>query len=126
MAASTRKFASVALAAIGLSVGLAGAAKANVVLPVTNLEFNQFSGTFTPEKDSVHRPLRRLAGQIGPGGQIGNLIGVGNQGSETVNQGVYDVYAGTGFSNTVPAGTNFFQADGNPISRARFSRPFLG
>jgi hypothetical protein len=111
MTASTRKFASVALAAIGLSVGLAGVAKANVVLPVTNLEFNQFTGTFSAPKTQFNTAAP-TGWSIGSGG---NLIGVGNQGSETSSAGVYAVYAGTGFSNTVPAGTNFFQADGNPI-----------
>ena len=114
MVASKRKFASVAaLATIGLSVGLSGAAKANVVLPVTNLEFNQFDGTFTAPK-TLFQTAAPTGWQIGPGGQISNLIGVGNQGSETSSAGVYAVYNGTGFSNTVPAGTNFFQADGNP------------
>jgi hypothetical protein len=113
MVASTRKFASVALATIGLSVGLSSVAKANVVLPVTNLEFNQFNGTFTAPK-TLFQTAAPTGWQIGPGGQQSNLIGVGNQGSETSSAGVYAVYNGTGFSNTVPAGTNFFQADGNP------------
>jgi hypothetical protein len=111
MVASTRKFAAVAIAAIGLSVGVAGVAKANLVLPVTNLEFNQFSGTFTAPKTQFNTAAP-TGWSIGSGG---NLIGVGNQGSETSSAGVYAVYGGTGFSNTVPAGTNFFQADGNPI-----------
>ena len=62
MVASTRKFAAVAIAAIGLSVGVAGVAKANLVLPVTNLEFNQFSGTFTAPKTEHERAKRRVFG----------------------------------------------------------------
>ncbi len=91
MTASTRKLASVAFAAIGLSVGLAGAAKADVILPVTNLGFNVFSGTFTPPKSrfTVAAPT---GWSIGNAPQNSNLIGVGNQGSETINSGVYDVY----------------------------------
>jgi hypothetical protein len=112
MTASTRKLASVAFAAIGLSVGLAGAAKA-VVLPATNLTFNAFSGTFTAPK-TLFTTAAPTGWSIGQPGSSGNLIGVGNQGSETSSAGVYAVAPGTGFSNTVPAGTKFFQADGNP------------
>ena len=112
MVASTRKSAAVAIAAIGLSVGLAGAAKA-VVLPVTNLTFNQFSGTFNGTKN-LFSDAKPTGWSIGSGSN-NNLIGVGSQGNETVaSGGLYAVYNGTGFSNTVPAGTNFFQADGNP------------
>jgi hypothetical protein len=125
MTASTRKLASVAFAAIGLSVGLAGAAKADVILPVTNLGFNVFSGTFTPPKSrfTVAAPT---GWSIGNAPQNSNLIGVGNQGSETINSGVYDVYKGTGFSNTVPAGTNFFQADGNPTFESTILQSISG
>jgi hypothetical protein len=121
MVASTRKFAAAALAAIGLSAGLAGAAKADV-LPVSNLGFNVFSGTFTAPKTqfSVAAPT---GWSVGSGG---NLIGVGNQNSETSSAGVYAVYNGTGFSNTVPAGTNFYQADGNPIFESTISQSISG
>jgi hypothetical protein len=110
---SSRKSASVALAAVGVTLGAAGVARADVVLPVTNLNFEQFSGTFTMPKTqfSVASPTGWSTGTS----SAGNLIGVGNQGSETTNAGVYDVYNGTGFSVTVPAGTNFYQADGNPL-----------
>jgi hypothetical protein len=110
---SSRRSASVALAAVGVTLGAVGAARADPVLPVTNLNFEQFSGTLTAPKTqfSDAGPTGWSTGT----GSAGNLIGVGNQGSETVNQGVYDVYEGTGFSVTVPAGTNFYQADGNPL-----------
>ncbi len=53
---------------------------------------------------------------IGAAAENANLIYVGQQGSEGYsnqsNGNIYGVY-GT-FSNTVPAGTNFYQADGNP------------
>ncbi len=47
---------------------------------------------------------------------VGNLIFIGQQGSEgSAANGTYGVYDFMpGFSVTVPAGTNFFQADGNP------------
>jgi PEP-CTERM motif len=113
MVKSTRNLASVALAAIGLSVGLASVAKANV-LNVTNLGFNHFNVPFTGPKETF-QAAQPTGWSIGPGGINSSLIGVGIQGSETINSGVYDVYPGAhGFSNTVPAGTNFYQADGNP------------
>jgi hypothetical protein len=113
MAISTGKSASIALAAIGLAMGLgAPAARADTVLPVTNLGFNEFDGTFSAPKSrfSTAAPTGWFTGAASDN----NLIGVGNQGSETSSSGVYAVYPGTGFSNTVPAGTNFYQADGNP------------
>jgi hypothetical protein len=101
-----------ATATVALSLGFAGPAKADMILPVTNLQFNQFSGTFTAPKTQFNNaaPTNWSTGTS----SAQSLIGVGNQGSETSGSGVYAVYPGTGFSNTVPAGTNFFQADGNP------------
>ena len=55
MTASTRKLASVAFAAIGLSVGLAGAAKADVILPVTNLGFNVAPYIFPAHLSGISR-----------------------------------------------------------------------
>jgi hypothetical protein len=116
-------FTAIGLAAIAVSAGLAYSAKADVVLPVQNLEFNQFTGTFTPPKTlfTTAAPTNWFIGTTI--GISSNLIGVGNQGSEGSSAGVYAVYdknttpptTGPGFSNTVPAGTNFFQADGNPM-----------
>jgi hypothetical protein len=106
-----RKSAGIGLTAVGLVLGLACSAQADVVLPVTNLGFNSFTGTFTPPK-TLFTTAAPTGWSIGPAAEINNLIGVGNQGSESSSQGVYAVY-GT-FSNTVPAGTNFYQADGNP------------
>ena len=54
---------------------------------------------------------------VGTAGAGGSLTYVGQQGSEGFAGGsgnVYSVYTNPGFSVTVPAGTNFFQADGNP------------
>ncbi len=54
---------------------------------------------------------------VGTAGADGSLTYVGQQGSEgfTGSPGnIYPVYTTPGFSVTVPAGTNFFQADGNP------------
>ena len=39
-----------ALGALGLSFGIAGGAHADVVLPVQNLDFSQFNGTFKAPK----------------------------------------------------------------------------
>jgi hypothetical protein len=124
MVTSNRKLASVALAAIGLSAGLASVAKADV-LPVTNLQFNQFTGTFNGTKNLFH-DAAPTGWSIG-GGSDGGLIGVGAQGAETSNAGgLYAVYNGTGFSNTVPAGTNFFQADGNPTFESTIFQTISG
>jgi len=107
------KCVSIGLAAIGLSLGVAGAARAATVLPVTDLSFNVFSGTFTAPK-TLFTTAAPTGWSIGSVAQLNNLIGVGNQGSETSSAGVYAVWGSTGFSNTVPPGTNFYQADGNP------------
>ncbi len=48
---SLRKSAIIGVSAIALSLGLAYSAQADVVLPVTNLTFNEFTGTFTQPKD---------------------------------------------------------------------------
>jgi hypothetical protein len=106
----SRKSTSVALAAIGISLGVVGAARADV-LPVTNLTFNQFDTTFNGTKEQFNN-AKPTGWSIG-GGSDGGLIGVGAQGYETSFDGIYGV-AGGPFSVTVPAGTNFYQADGNP------------
>jgi hypothetical protein len=118
MTVPTGKFASIALTAIGLSLGAAGAARA-AVLPVTNLTFNQLTNAFNPlnsQKDFFNS-VGPVGWSVGTAGQNGNLTYVGKQGSEGFQGGsgnVYPVYTNPGFSVTVPAGTNFFQADGNP------------
>jgi hypothetical protein len=112
MIVSSRKSTSIALAAIGISLGAAGAAWADTVLPVTNLTFNQFNNTFVGPKMQFNAAAP--TGWTTGGNSNQSLIGVGTQGSETSSSGVYAVAPGTGFSNTVPAGTNFYQADGNP------------
>jgi hypothetical protein len=118
-----RNSAVIGVAAIGLSLGLASLAQADV-LPVTNLQFNTFSGTFTPPKDSFEAALP-TNWTIGAPAQIANLIYVGQQGSEGSNaNGTYGVY-GT-FSNTVPAGTNFYQADGNPQYQSTIMQTISG
>jgi hypothetical protein len=112
---ASRLLSSVALG--GLSI-LAFAAQADV-LPVTNIEFNQLTNPFNPansQKDFFNSvaPIGWSTGAAGAGGA---LTYVGQQGSEGFQGGsgnVYKVYTNPGFSVTVPAGTNFFQADGNP------------
>jgi hypothetical protein len=117
----SRKSTSVALAAIGISLGVAGAARADEVLPVTNLTFNQFSGTFNAPKTQFNQ-----AAPTGwSTGTNNGLIGVGVQGSETSSDGVYAV-AGGPFSVTVPAGTNFYQADGNPLFESTILQTISG
>src|SRR5271169_3685769 len=110
-----RKSAAIGLAAIGLSAGLAYSAKAGV-LPVTNLTFNMLTNPLTQQKDFFNT-VAPIGWSVGTAGAGGSLTYVGQQGSEgfTGSPGnIYPVYTNPGFSVTVPAGTNFFQADGNP------------
>ncbi|HXC91454.1 MAG TPA: PEP-CTERM sorting domain-containing protein [Stellaceae bacterium] len=122
-----RKSAAIALTGVGLSLGLAGAAEAAAVLPVTNLQFNTFSGTFTPPKDFFTH-ADPTGWSIGSVAENANLIYVGQQGSEGYsnqsNGNIYGVY-GT-FSDTVPAGTNFYQADGNPQYESTIMQTITG
>jgi hypothetical protein len=114
------KSTAIGLAAAALSLGLAytaDPAKADV-LPVTNLGFNQFTGTFTAPK-TLFTTAAPTGWSIGAAAQLSNLIGVGNQGSEGSSQGVYAVY-GT-FSNR-PAPTSI-RRTATRSSRARSSRP---
>jgi hypothetical protein len=98
------------------SLLLAFSAQADL-LPVTNLGFNVFSGTFTTPKD-LFTHAQPTGWSIGPAAISEDLIYVGQQGSESFfgpgPANIYGVYANPGFSVTVPPGTNFFQADGNP------------
>jgi len=123
---SLRKSALTGVSAIALSLGLACAAEADVVLPVQNLAFNDFTGTFLAPKDLFTHaaPTNWFIGTTV--GLMSNLIGVGEQGTEgTFLNGIYGVYdttttpptTGPGFTNLFPGVTpavNFFQADGNP------------
>jgi hypothetical protein len=112
------KSATIGLTAIGLSLGLAYAAQADV-LPVTNLQFNMLANPFNPlnsQKDFFNS-VAPIGWSVGTAGADGSLTYVGKQNSEGFQGGsgnVYSVYTNPGFSVTVPAGTNFFQADGNP------------
>src|SRR5664279_938326 len=101
----------------GLSL-LAFSAQANI-LPVTNIDFNLLTNPFNPansQKDFFNS-VQPIGWSTGAAGAAGTLTYVGKQGSEGFQGGsgnVYRVYTNPGFSVTVPAGTNFFQADGNP------------
>jgi hypothetical protein len=122
-----RKSAAIGLAAIGLSAGLAYSAKADV-LPVTNLQFNMLAHPLTQAKDFFNT-VAPIGWSVGTAGAGGSLTYVGQQGSEgfTGSGGnIYPVYTNPGFSNTVPAGTNFFQADGNPDFENTIFKPFQG
>ena len=81
--------------------------------------FNNLANPFNPgnpQKDFFNS-VAPVGWSAGTAGADGTLTYVGKQGSEgiagTVGN-VYPVYTNPGFSVTVPAGTNFFQADGNP------------
>ena len=105
------------ISAFALSLAAVGA-QADV-LPAQNLTFNQLTNPFNPansQKDFFNS-VQPLDWSVGTAGAGGSLTYVGQQGSEGFQGGsgnVYPVYTNPGFSVTVPAGTNFFQADGNP------------
>ena len=115
----TNRLKALGISAFALSLATFGGQAAADVLPVQNLTFNQLTNPFNPansQKDFFNsvQPLDWLVGTAGAGG---SLTSVGQQGSEGFQGGsgnVYPVYTNPGFSVTVPAGTNFFQADGNP------------
>jgi len=125
------KSATIGLSAIALSLGLAYSAKASTMLPVTNLQFNMLTNPFNPlnsQKDFFNSvaPIGWSAGTAGAGG---SLTYVGKQGSEGFQGGsgnVYPVFTTPGFSVTVPAGTNFFQADGNPSFENTIMQTVMG
>jgi len=101
--------------AIGVSLGVGYSAEA-AVLPVTDLTFNNLAHPLTQAKDFFNT-VGPVGWSTGTAGANGSLTYVGQQGSEgfTGSGGnIYPVYTNPGFSVTVPAGTNFFQADGNP------------
>jgi hypothetical protein len=110
-----RKSAAIGVSAIALSLALACSAKADV-LPVTNLTFNELANPLTQPKDFFNTVMP-TGWSVGTAGMDGTLTYVGQQGSEGytgTGGNIYPVYTNPGFSVTVPAGTNFFQADGNP------------
>lgn len=121
------KSAALGLTAVGLSLGLGASAQADTMLPVQNLTFNQFNGTFTAPK-TLFTTADPADWSIGTTtGLVSNLIGVGNQGSEGSSQGVYAVYTNNpGFTDTVPAGYNFYQADGNPQFESTITQTISG
>jgi hypothetical protein len=111
----------IGLAAAALSLGLAYSAAADPFLPVQNLTFNQISGSFNngdgPQTKMFFNTVAPNDWSVGTAGAGGSLTYVGMQGSEGTAGAfgnIYPVYTTPGFTVTVPAGTNFFQADGNP------------
>lgn len=113
---SSRKSLAFGVSAIALALGVAHSAQADV-LPVSNLAFNVFDGTFATPKDFFTHAMP-TGWSIGTVATQQGLIYVGQQGSEGYTGpgpgNIYGVYTNPGFSDTVPAGTNFYQADGNP------------
>jgi hypothetical protein len=108
----------IGLAAAALSLGLAYSAAADPLLPVQNLTFNVFTGSFLSQPKMFFNTVIPTDWSVGTAGAGGSLTYVGMQGSESYSSGVpgniYGVYSNPGFTVTVPPGTNFFQADGNP------------
>ncbi len=135
-----RNSTAIGIAAVGLSLGFAYSAQANPLLPVTNLAFNVLAHPLTQAKD-FFTTVQPTGWSIGAAAQTTALsMSVSKapralQISRTGN--IYGVYSNPGFSNTVPAGTNFYQADGNPefestifqtisgLTRGQTLRPYL-
>jgi hypothetical protein len=108
----TRLLKCAALAGLSL---FAYSAQADI-LPATNIGFNVLTNPLTQNKDFFNK-VGPVGWSVGTAGAGGSLTYVGVQGSEgfTGSGGnIYPVYTNPGFTDTVPAGTNFFQADGNP------------
>src|SRR5271166_789608 len=132
------KSATIGFSAIALSLGLAYSAKAATMLPVTNLTFNQFNAGSSFTTPPIYTPkdyftdVNPTNWSVGAGASgNGNLIYVGQQGSEGTtgprpSSNVYAVYTNPGFSVTVPAGTNFYQADGNPAFESTIMQTVTG
>jgi len=132
------KSATIGFSAIALSLGLAYSAKAATMLPVTNLTFNQFNAGSSFTTPPIYTPkdyftdVNPTNWSVGAGASgNGNLIYVGQQGSEGTTgprpgSNVYAVYTNPGFSVTVPAGTNFYQADGNPAFESTIMQTVTG
>ncbi|HME24339.1 MAG TPA: PEP-CTERM sorting domain-containing protein [Acetobacteraceae bacterium] len=103
------------IASTALSLSLMTYSARADVLPVTNLGF---SGNALTQAKDYFNTVMPTGWSVGTAGANGSLTYVGQQGSEGFAGGpgnIYPVYdTNPGFSVTVPAGTNFFQADGNP------------
>ena len=124
------KAKAVAVAVAGVAAVAAYSAQ-GVPLPVTNIQFNVLTNPFNPlnsQKD-FFTSVQPVGWSIGPAAIIANLTYVGKQGSEGFAGGsgnVYAVYTNPGFSVTVPAGTNFYQADGNPEFQSTIFQTITG
>ena len=124
----SHKLAVLGLAAFGLSAGLADSAKADAVLPVTNLQFNMLTHPLTQQKDFFNTVMP-IGWSVGTAGAGGSLTYVGQQGSEGytgIGGNIYPVYTNPGSSVTVPAGTTFFRRTAILRSRTRSFRPSRG
>ena len=131
-----RNSTAIGIAVVGLSLGLAYSAQADVVLPVQNLGFNMFDTGSSFTTAPIYTPKDYFTSVKPTGWGIGavsngGLIYVGQQGSEGVtgprpSSNVYPVYTNPGFSVTVPAGTNFYQADGNPTFESTIVQTISG
>ena len=110
------KHAAIGLTAIGLMLGLTYSAKADVVLPVTNLQFNMLTNPLTQQKDFFNTvmPIGWSVGTAGAGGSLDLCRSARLRGLYWHGRQYLPCLYEPRFSVTVPAGTNFFQADGNP------------
>ena len=114
---SLRKSALTGVSAIALSLGLAYSAEADMVLPVTNLDFNMLTHPLTQQKDffTTVQPTDWSIGAAAQSTTLSMSVSKAPRALKTRSHGnIYGVYSNPGFSDTVPAGTNFYQADGNP------------
>ena len=108
----------IASSVLALSVG--AAAHADVVLPVQNLTFSDYTGAAPKNQMTAVMPTYWSFLPL-PGN--GNLVFVDAPGTATSPTGGYPVYGP--FSNPPPGG-NFVQADGNPDFESIFYQPITG
>jgi len=120
MSVSIRKSAGIGLTAIGLTLGLAGAAQAFPTLPgLLNLNFLDYTGGAPKNIFTYVKPVGWTGGS--------GLISVDAPGTATTNVQTHgNSYPTWGDPGPVPGGGNYVQADGNPTYESGFNYTLSG
>ena len=118
---STRLYKSfaVSVSAVGMALAVYSAAQANPLLPVQNLTFSNFTGSFSPKNPFT---------DVNPVGWTGGtgLIAIDAPGTATGTGTTGNAYAVYGPFADPPPGGNFIQADGNPTFETAFNQVITG
>jgi PEP-CTERM motif len=115
MSPGLRKSMAIGLPAIALSIGLAHAAKADVLPGLVNLNFVDYTGAAPKNSFTNVNPVGWTGGN--------GLIFIDAPGTATSGSGGYPTYADPG---PVPGGGNYVQADGNPDFASGFNYTITG